>query len=942
MVGTTIAHYQVTAKLGQGGMGEVYRAKDSKLDREVAIKVLPESFVRDPERLARFEREAKALAALNHRCIASIYGLESTGDSQALILELVEGVDLSEKLRAGALELGEALSVCRQIAEALEAAHEKGIIHRDLKPSNIKVTDEGQVIVLDFGLAKALAAESDSVRASSRATGVEGDGSRGREPHRGELNPDESPTLTADYTLPGVVLGTAGYMSPEQAKGKLLDKRSDIWSFGIVLFECLTGTNPFKGETVTDAIGASLHKEPDWSALPANTPATIQLLLRKCLAKERKQRLHDIADARIDLEAAIKDPKPPFFQSSENQTANSSEGTVSRGRAAAFALSAALLMAVLIFVLEPFAPREIPRSRPADLHFPGHYGLSTAYNTFVFTPSGDALIYNLSDLGSAGVFSRSLVENQADVSISGTDRAICMFMKPDGRWIGYNTFRGNSLRIAPIKEGPSIRLNPLKGIHPVGVWGGDWTETGQIVLAVNHEGNGLITIDEQGGDWVSLTELSDENETHSWPQALPGGRYILFGSHSGGENSEGAIEVVEVSSRERQSLFVPRGAFTKARYSPTGHLLFHVDGNVFAVSFDPIRLKVAGKPQPVIAGVWSGKENYSAQFDVSSRGDLVYLPDPGEKKNQHGLVWLQTDGRLEPATGVKADWGSSRTVLSQDASRIALDIEQDIWILDLESGQAAERLTFGAHLKTGPTWSLDDEWLYYVADEEDSQSLYRIRTDFSSNQPDLVYRHESEDLTLHDITSFTPTGNGYIVTVVAPNSANRIMELIRVNGGLQLQPCVELLPSENDAVPFAEWGGVVSPNGQWIAFNSARGVGRKVFVQRFDGEGTPRALPVKGGMNPTWARDGNQLYVESVSGIPGIYRVTFNTLNGNLEPHSFRAQKLMDLPAGVHLGQIEMSRAGDKAIIIDPFQTRTLKVIFDWATKLDRLTTDEP
>jgi eukaryotic-like serine/threonine-protein kinase len=272
VLGSTIAHYKVTAKLGQGGMGEVYRATDTKLDREVAIKVLPESFTQDRERLARFDREAKTLASVNHPNIASIYGLENSGGKMALVLELIEGETLAERLRAGAMPVEETLEVCRQIAEALEAAHEKGIIHRDLKPGNIKITPEGRVKVLDFGLAKATIADS-SVSPSDNS---------------------QSPTLTADFTRPGVILGTAAYMSPEQARGKPVDKRTDNWSFGCVLYECLTGKRIFHGEDVTETLATVIKGEPDWSALPSETPATIQLLLRKCLAKDRKRRLHDI------------------------------------------------------------------------------------------------------------------------------------------------------------------------------------------------------------------------------------------------------------------------------------------------------------------------------------------------------------------------------------------------------------------------------------------------------------------------------------------------------------------------------------------------------------------------------------------------------------------------------------------------------------------------
>jgi serine/threonine-protein kinase len=332
MINQTIAHYRITAKLGRGAWARCIGATDTKLDREVAIKVLPDSFAQDKERLARFDREAKLLASLNHPNIAEIHGLEQTGHSHALVLELVEGEDLSERLKRGALPVEEALDVCKQIAEALEAAHEKGIIHRDFKPGNVKLTAEGKVKVLDFGLAKTGTADSTSIA------------------------PD-SPTITADYTMPGTLLGTAGYMSPEQARGKPVDKRSDIWSFGMVLFECLTGKRLFPGETVTDSIGVVLHKEPDWTALPPNNPATIHLCLRKCLAKDRKRRLHDIANARVDLEQAIADPSSSFIRLSEGALRGTKTGIgISKPVVAVLVLLATFVSAVTVWFLKPLPP----------------------------------------------------------------------------------------------------------------------------------------------------------------------------------------------------------------------------------------------------------------------------------------------------------------------------------------------------------------------------------------------------------------------------------------------------------------------------------------------------------------------------------------------------------------------------------------------------------
>ena len=431
MTGQSIAHYKVTSKLGQGGMGAVYRATDTKLDREVAIKVLPESFAQDRERLARFEREAKVLASLNHPNTAGIFGLEQTGNSHALVLELVEGEDLSERLKRGPLPVEEALDVCKQIAEALEAAHEKGIIHRDLKPGNVKLTAEGKVKVLDFGLAKTATAEGTSV------------------------SPD-SPTITADYTLPGTLLGTAGYMSPEQARGKPVDKRSDIWSFGVVLFECLTGKRLFTGETMTDSIGALLHKEPDWSALPQNTPPTIHLLLRKCLAKERKRRLRDIGDGIVDLEQAIADPSTSFIRlgAGAMKEPEARQG-IRRPLVAGLVLGVSLAAVGLTWWLKPNSPLPIPKPPliqqvHMSLGIGSNLELDTLRPSTVLrlSPDGSMLAFLVStgDGASNQLFLRRLDKLEA-TPVTAAINCDDFCFSPNGQWIAFRDRSDQMMRL---------------------------------------------------------------------------------------------------------------------------------------------------------------------------------------------------------------------------------------------------------------------------------------------------------------------------------------------------------------------------------------------------------------------------------------------------------------------------------------------------------------
>lgn len=445
-LGTTIAHYKITAKLGQGGMGEMYRATDTKLDREVAIKVLPQSVSQDKERLARFEREAKVLAQLNHPNIAGVYGLEQSGDTQALILELVEGNDLSVCLKRGPLPVEEVLDVCKQIAEALESAHEKGIIHRDLKPANIKMTSDGRIKVLDFGLAKAVIAESNPSDA-------------------------DSPTITAEYTLPGTLLGTAGYMSPEQAKGKAVDKRSDIWSFGVLVWECLTGESLFKGESVTDSLGALLHREIDWSKLPTTTPPTIQLLLRKCLTRDRKRRLQYIADARVDLEQAVIDPNSSFIGLSE---ASLLEATHRKKRQPIAWIGLVLVTICLTIgvtiLLKPEPQLPLVRRLTIELGDSVNLLVNRGVN-LRYSPDGNSMAYMANNAD--GAFKQLYLRNQGELEarpMEGTEGVNDFCFSPNGKHIAFNY--GGGLKVLQVSGGgptKTKRIGGIRGLH----WGED-------------------------------------------------------------------------------------------------------------------------------------------------------------------------------------------------------------------------------------------------------------------------------------------------------------------------------------------------------------------------------------------------------------------------------------------------------------------------------------
>jgi serine/threonine protein kinase len=503
--GTLLGHYRIVAMLGQGGMGVVYRAQDTKLGREVAIKVLPDSLAQDPDRLARFNREATLLASLNHPNIGHIYGVES----QALVMELVHGETLNSLMKPGPLPIETVLDYAKQIAEALEAAHEKGIIHRDLKPANIMVTPAGVVKVLDFGLAKA--EELSSAR-----------------------DPAESPTAPVSFSRAGMVLGTAAYMSPEQARGAVVDKRTDIWAFGVVVYEMLTGKHLFAGEMTTDILSAVLTQEPEWDRVPSQA----QRLLRRCLEKDPRQRLRDIGDARFLLEEAP------------------TKATAAPRRILPWAVAAILAM--------------IDLGPDVSLATPDNYGSSV-----IISPDGTRVVYKASVSGGPPkLFTRRLDQPKA-TELSGTEGAVGPFFSPDGKWVGFGV--GNKISKVSVEGGAVI---PLSEVAPFG--GARWGEGGNII--VEQIGKGLVRISSDGGAPTPLTELASGELTHMDPQVLPGGQALLFvaGPFSNDIDKDN-IDVVTLSDRHRKTLF--HGG-TSPHYLPSGHLVYASKGTLFGIPFD--------------------------------------------------------------------------------------------------------------------------------------------------------------------------------------------------------------------------------------------------------------------------------------------------------------------------------------------------------------------
>ncbi len=585
MVGKTLSHFKVLEKIGQGGMGEVFRAEDTSLKREVAIKVLPEQFTKDPQRLARFEREAQLLASLNHPNIAAIHSFEHADEVHFLVLELVPGDTLAERVGKGAVPVEEALEVCRQIADGVEAAHEKGVIHRDLKPANVKVTPEGKVKILDFGLAKAFEGELPVTDIS------------------------QSPTLTEEMTRAGVILGTAAYMSPEQARGKPVDKRADVWAFGCVLYELLTAQRAFGGETVTDTLAKILEGEPNWDALPQTVPSIIRFVLNRCFEKDANRRLQHIDGARILIEEAL------TGSAMVSPVGVSSPSPWKRAIPWSIAVVAVLVAGLALWNLtsptstpQPVAGLVValpPEARLANLARPA----------LALSPDGTRLAYVATRDGSTQLYLRSMYQ-QEERPLPDTEDAYLPFFSPDGQWLGF--FSGGTLRKVSVSGGAAVILCDVTTPAPTASW-----DTDDTIVFTPHTDSTIFAVPAAGGTPQALTTLDSQNEEneHYSPQVLPGGKSVLFTV-----DSAAGPQIVVQSLETGQRRVVLQGA-DEARYVPTGHLVYVQAGTLMAVAFDLERLEVTSAPIPILQGVMqtAGPVN-STQLTFSDTGTLVYLP----------------------------------------------------------------------------------------------------------------------------------------------------------------------------------------------------------------------------------------------------------------------------------------------------------------------------
>ena len=838
--GTRLGVYEIAALLGEGGMGQVYRATDTRLKRQVAIKILPPALAADADRLSRFHREAELLAALNHPHIAAIYGLEespSTSSGQAgitaLVMELVEGEDLSQRIARGALPPAEALPLARQIAEALEAAHEQGIIHRDLKPANIKVRSDGTVKVLDFGLAKALAppAASDAAAAGAAAATI------------------TSPAhLRQGYgaagTEAGMILGTAAYMSPEQAKGRLADKRSDVWAFGCVLYEMLTGRRAFPGDHVAEVLASVLAREPDWSLVPANIPPAVMVYLRRCLQKDPKQRVHDIADVRLALDGAFDVPVVSSL--------SSPAPVPGRARwvwpAAAAALAAAVTAVIASVFMRAPLPVE-PRLTRLEVGTTDDTALTliTGPRHIAITPDGSRLVY----VGNRG---RSLFVRALD-SLESTSLfqrfPVGPFISPDSAWIGFaHEFQ---IKKIPVSGGP---VSTVAVMDAPTARGATWGPDGTIVFATTNGNTGLQRVGANGEGLTVLTRPDrDKGEAdHIWPEWLPGGTRLLFtiAAASGGLEAY-KVAVFDMTSGSTTVLFAGSHATYVAGESPgTGHVTFMTAGTLWAVPFDPERLETRGNPVIVLRDVVT-----TATGDIdavlSADGTLVYVSGQPLAERTSSLTWVDAKGVDTPIPGPRRAYVHPR--LSRDGHRLAIfaaDQDLDIWLSDLERSTVT-RVTSGAGVESYPVWTPDEKGLIFSSQTASVGNLYRQRAD-GSGEPERL----TDSPNLQQPTAVSPDGSMLVFMEVNAKGDYDLMQMT-LDGDHTVSPLVR--------TPFVERNGVISPDGHWLVYEANNSGRFEIYVSPYPNVSSDRTLiSTEGGVRPLWARNGKTLFFVSQSG----------------------------------------------------------------------------
>jgi eukaryotic-like serine/threonine-protein kinase len=827
VIGKTLSHYHITAAIGTGGMGAVYRATDSTLGRDVAIKVLAAAVANDAYRLARFKREAHLLAALNHPHIAAIYGFEEAEGTPFLALELVEGEDLKQRLARGALPLEETLEVALQIAEALEEAHNKGIVHRDLKPANVKLTPDGKVKVLDFGLAKAWAGDVADGRSSSPEV-------------------ENSPTMSTTGTLQGVILGTAGYMSPEQARGKPVDRRADVWAFGVLLWEMLTGDRLFSGGTVTDVIAAVLREEPDLDALPRRTPPALRRLIARCLRKDPRTRLPDIGAARIELQDLI-DGSSTDAAASAPELDEAARRRRARERGAWLAVTLALggLSAFLVH-RRLTAPDEPP---------PVHFAFDTPENlTFsdfdavALSPDGRHVAYVASSPEGGRMWIRSLDAPDARV-LPGTSGALGgQFWSPDSASIAFPV-KGELHKLALTGETVQrICAFPREGFNK-----GTWSRQGTIVFSSGGPHGRLYSVSDKGGEAKPLTTIDASREElfHHFAQFLPDDRHFLFQVSSLKAENRGLF-VASLDAPDERRRIRPEGVYFQ--FAPPGYLLFLQSGTLLAQRFDAEKLVTTGDPLPLASSVASFAQVPGwGSFSASATGRIAWLSSVGSEAR---LDWVDRTGRRFGSLGDPASYG--QIVLSPDGRRVVAEIADadgryDLWTLDVARG-VPTRLTSGPANDKDPVWSPDSREIIFSSDARGDQDL--LRKGVQGLEPPAPLPRGIGQMAGERYISkeWVREGNTLLYLTLG---AERVLWAASLDGS---QPPEAILKGSAVDQPH------VSPDGRWLAYISTDSGRLEVYVQPFRRQGERLRVSANGGGQPKWRADGKELFYLGLDG----------------------------------------------------------------------------
>jgi serine/threonine-protein kinase len=896
--GTRLGPYEVIAQIGAGGMGEVYKARDNKLNRDVALKILPDAWASDADRLARFRREAQVLASLNHPHIGAIHGFEDSGGTYALVLEFVDGPTLADQIAQGPLSMGEALQIAKQIADALEAAHEHGIIHRDLKPANIKVTLDGTVKVLDFGLAKAMEAPAS-------------------------LSPIVSavPTITSPAMMTGlgVILGTAAYMSPEQAKGRPADKRSDVWAFGCVLYEMLTGSRPFEADDISETLALVLTKEPDWTRLPPQLPHAVNAVLRRCLVKDRRRRTGDIAAVQFVLD----EPGVP------SAAAVSSASSIWRRMlpVAVGVLLTAGAAGMAWWRLRPMSP--LPMVTRFSVALPdGQTFFANGRHVSVLSPDGTQLVY----VTNQHVYVRSMSDMAARPLTALTSATSNNFVadptfSPDGQSLAFFSGADQTLKRIGVTGGAAVTLGSIR--NPFGLsWGADGILVGQ-------GSNGVLRFSPNGGTPEVLVKVKPD-EVAQGPQMLPGGKAVLFTLAQGSANDrweKAKIVVQSLTSGERTTLI---DGGTDARYLPTGHLVYALRGVILAIAFDAAHLHVSGGPVPVIEGVRRSADSFTgmAQFSVADNGSLAYVPGAvsGSSNTLKTLAIVKRDGTLQSLELPAQPYAHPR--LSPNGRSLVFETDDGneaiVWVYELSGRGSPRRLTFDGHNRS-PIWTPDGQRITFASDRDGMPGVFWQPADGSGTAEPLI---RGESLTVWRPEAWTPDGR---TLALATNGRSNIWTLTR--GESKPRKIVDSAANTR----YTEF----SRDGRWFAYSSSEvGNAFDIFVQPFPPTGVKYQLTTTGARTALWSPDGTQLLYEDEANGPGhIVAVEIGT-----RP-TFTFGKPMPLPVGdgaqfVGLGrQYDMTPDGKQFVLVlnrptasgtskqDPEQ---INVVLNWFTELQQ------